>query len=91
MALAYLFPMPFPPKKLHFVRFMAGDHSGEFGMTKRLKEFLLSIVILVAATLACGAVPQGTMAFTVSMDEPHTHYFHIIFRCEGVKGELSGR
>jgi predicted metalloprotease with PDZ domain len=27
------------------------------------------------------------MAFTVSMERPNTHYYHVVFKCEGLKGE----
>ena len=29
----------------------------------------------------------GTMAFTVSMDQPNSHYYHVEFRCGGLKGD----
>jgi len=56
-------------------------------MTKRLEALFLSSVILLAATLVCGAEPQGAMSFTVSMEQPTTHYYHVVFKCEGLKGE----
>jgi predicted metalloprotease with PDZ domain len=27
------------------------------------------------------------LSYTVTMDEPNTHYYHIVFRCEGIKEE----
>ena len=48
---------------------------------------LFSIAFLIAASLSFGQTPEGTMAFLVSMERPTTHYFHVVFRCEGLKGE----
>ena len=56
-------------------------------MKKGCRILLLVGVILGAAILIYGAAPQGTMAFTVSMERPHTHTYHVILRCEGLKGE----
>src|SRR5882724_11045754 len=42
------------------------------------------------AVLAVGQTAgqtAGTMAFTVSMDKPNTHYYHVEFRCDGLRGE----
>jgi predicted metalloprotease with PDZ domain len=47
----------------------------------------LVVLILVAASASVAAPPEGTMAFTVSMDRPNTHYYHVAFRCEGLKGQ----
>jgi predicted metalloprotease with PDZ domain len=56
-------------------------------MKKRLEAlFLVSVVLLVAAFVQ-GATLQATMAFTVSMDQPSTHYYHVVFKCEGLQGE----
>jgi len=43
-------------------------------------------LILLGAALALGQT-MGTMAFTVSMDQPNTHYYHIEFRCDGLGGD----
>ena len=48
---------------------------------------LFCFVFLFAASFALGQPPEGTMAFTVSMEQPNTHYYHVVFRCEGMKGE----
>jgi predicted metalloprotease with PDZ domain len=45
------------------------------------------LLFLLAASLAFSAPREGTMAFTVSMDLPNTHYYHVVFRCDGLKGE----
>jgi len=44
-------------------------------------------VILFVAAFAYGHKPQGTMAFTVSMEQPANHTFHVTFRCSGLKGQ----
>ena len=46
-----------------------------------------ALLIAVVAALALGQAPVGTMAFTVSMDRPETHYYHVEFRCEGLQGD----
>ncbi len=45
-------------------------------------------VFLSAATLAAGQRPEGTMAFTVSMEQPATHIYHVVFRYEGLKSGI---
>ena len=44
-------------------------------------------IFLFAASLSLGKTLTGTMAFTVSMERPDTHYYHIVFRCDGLRGE----
>jgi predicted metalloprotease with PDZ domain len=56
-------------------------------MKKGRRALFLCGVILFVASLIQGATPQVTMAFTVSMEQPNTHYYHIVFKCEGLKGE----
>jgi predicted metalloprotease with PDZ domain len=56
-------------------------------MKKRSWVIVFCALFLVAATFALGQKPEGTMGFTVSMEKPNTHYYHIVFRCEGIKGE----
>jgi predicted metalloprotease with PDZ domain len=48
----------------------------------------LSLILLVFAgyALALGQT-TGTMAFTVSMEQPSTHYYHVEFRCDGLRGD----
>ncbi len=56
-------------------------------MTRRLKVLALVVVLFaVAAPGFCGQT-GGPMGFTVSMERPSMHYFHVVFRCEGLKGE----
>jgi predicted metalloprotease with PDZ domain len=56
-------------------------------MKNKSRIMVFSIVFLIAASFSFGQTPEGTMAFFVSMERPTTHYFHVVFRCEGLKGE----
>jgi predicted metalloprotease with PDZ domain len=47
-----------------------------------LRRFALSTIFLFATCLASGE----TMAFTLSMERPNTHYYHVVFRCDGLAG-----
>ena len=42
---------------------------------------------ILAFLPAAYALAQGNMAFTVSMERPAAHSFHVAFRCEGLPGE----
>lgn len=50
-----------------------------------LSFWLSGVLAILLSSVPLGA---GTMAFTVSMPQPATHYFHVTFRCEGLKGEV---
>jgi hypothetical protein len=56
-------------------------------MKTGFRFFGLVLSISVTASFGFGLGPEGTMAFTVSMELPHTHYFHVDFRCDGITGE----
>ena len=43
-------------------------------------------VIFFAVVFALGQTSQGRMAFTVSMENPGNHTYHVVFRCEGLRG-----
>ncbi len=47
--------------------------------------FALVLLALVAQASAGAPAPQGTMAFTVSVERPSEHYLHVVLRCEGIK------
>ena len=53
-------------------------------MKKTQSALWLTFVLLAASAAAQTA---GTMAFTVSMEQPSTHYYHIEFRCDGLRGD----
>jgi len=54
---------------------------------KIFQPIYLGMALLAGASAAMSQTAAGTMAFTVSMDQPNTHYYHVEFRCEGLKGE----
>jgi predicted metalloprotease with PDZ domain len=56
-------------------------------MRNRSRAIVFTFALLVVASSALGQRRQGTMALTVSMDQPNTHYYHVVFRCEGMTGE----
>jgi predicted metalloprotease with PDZ domain len=47
----------------------------------------LWLIGLAFSAAAIGQTPSSTMAFTVSMDRPTTHYYHVVFECDGLKGD----
>ena len=47
----------------------------------------LTMVLLAMSPAAVSQTSSGTMAFTVSMDRPNTHYYHVEFRCDGLGGD----
>jgi predicted metalloprotease with PDZ domain len=55
-------------------------------MRSRSRLTMLCALFFLATTLAAGQRPVGTMAFSVSMEQPGNHIFHVVFRCEGLKG-----
>jgi predicted metalloprotease with PDZ domain len=55
------------------------------------RTLILFVALAAGVPLAFGqpaSGTNGTMAFTVSMPQPGNHTFHVIFRVEGLKGEL---
>jgi predicted metalloprotease with PDZ domain len=56
-------------------------------MRNRSRAIIFTFALLVVASSALGQQRQGTMALTLSMDQPNTHYYHVVFRCEGMTGE----
>jgi predicted metalloprotease with PDZ domain len=56
-------------------------------MKVKIQQIATFIVIFFMAAFAFCLPQKETMAFTVSMEQPHTHYYHVVFRCEGLKGE----
>src|SRR6516165_7779305 len=55
-------------------------------MKKTRIAFWLTILVFAGSAVALGQT-TATMAFTVSIDQPTTHYYHIEFRCNGLRGE----
>jgi len=56
-------------------------------MKNRSLIIVFCVAIFVVASSVFGLGPEGTMEFIVSMEQPYTHYYHVHFRCEGLKGE----
>mgnify|MGYP001151857578 CR=1 FL=1 len=54
-------------------------------MHKKSQLIIFCLAFLFAASFAFGQKQGTTMAFTVSMDRPYTHYYHLVFRCQGMK------
>src|ERR1700685_3327144 len=44
-------------------------------------------LLIVAAVPAFCQPTAVQMSFTVSMDQPNTHYYHVVFRCDDLKGD----
>src|ERR1700722_13887146 len=56
---------------------------------QRRTFILLALAALAAvAPSAFGQATPGTLAFIVSMPQPGNHTFHVVFRADGLKGEL---
>ena len=56
-------------------------------MNKVYRAIGMAVLVIAAVSCAFGQTTAGTMAFTVSMDRPNTHYYHVEFRCDGLKGD----
>ena len=48
---------------------------------------LLCVVIVIVNSHALGQKSNGILAFTISMEEPNTHFYHVDLRCGRLKGE----
>lgn len=57
-------------------------------MKYRYRVPLLSILCLLVGQMVYGQAAPISMAFTVSLEQPATHIYHVTFRCDGLKGEL---
>lgn len=47
----------------------------------------LAFLFTVAAGFTFAQAPSSTMAFTISMDQPNRHYYHVEFRITGLRGD----
>lgn len=56
-------------------------------MTHRFRPLVLCLFCLSTLTFIFGRPPEGRMAFTVTMERPHMHFYHVVFECEGLGGE----
>ena len=59
-------------------------------MKMRSRLAVCGVALVLAASVASGQNPAARpvlkLAFTVSMDQPATHVYHVVFRCEGLNG-----
>jgi len=62
-------------------------HRGERKMNRKFRNLAFYLTLFVFISLVHGQKQEGTMAFTVSMEQPHTHYYHVVFRCKGMEGD----
>ena len=56
-------------------------------MKVRTRALLLGLVSFLFVFCGPPLQAERTMAFTVSMEDPHTHYYHVSLRCEGFTEE----
>ena len=56
-------------------------------MSKACRAIGLGVLIIAAASCVPSQEVAGTMAFTVSMEQPSKHYYHVEFRCDGLQGD----
>jgi len=57
-------------------------------MKKIFRLIVFCAISLVDISFALGQNPEGTLSFTLSMERPSTHNYHVVFQCEGLKGEI---
>jgi predicted metalloprotease with PDZ domain len=55
--------------------------------TKISRAIVACFLVLWALSAALAQEPAERMKFIVSMDQPNAHYFHVVFRATGLKGE----
>ncbi|MGA2262576.1 MAG: PDZ domain-containing protein, partial [Acidobacteriota bacterium] len=55
-------------------------------MKNRFRASILCVGWLMLTGPVFGQRTTGTMAFTVSMEQPGTHLYHVVFHCDGLKG-----
>ncbi len=56
-------------------------------MKNRNWMFVFFVSIFTVASFSLAEESEVTMSFGVSMEEPNTHYYHVVFHCEGIKDE----
>jgi predicted metalloprotease with PDZ domain len=48
---------------------------------------VLGLATVISPAAASPAPAAPSLSYTVSMDRPSSHYYHVVFRAEGLKGE----
>jgi len=56
-------------------------------MKDRIRFFLFGVALILVALYGSAQSSHSTMSFTVTMKKPHTHYYHVVFRCRGLAGD----
>ena len=56
-------------------------------MKKKIRAITFCFIIFASAAVGLGESSAEIMSLTVSMEEPNTHYYHVVFNCEGIKGD----
>ena len=56
-------------------------------MKRLARNLVFCLVFFISVSVVYGQQPEGRMAFAVSMEQPHAHYFHVVFQCEGMGGD----
>ena len=56
-------------------------------MKRDPRFFLLLLAVCAAGIFSSGRTPESTITFTVSMEQPHTHTYHIDMDCTGLDGQ----
>ncbi len=56
-------------------------------MRIKFRVFVYGIIFLAISSFLFSRPPDEAMTFIVSMEQPSTHYYHVVFRCEGLEGK----
>jgi predicted metalloprotease with PDZ domain len=56
-------------------------------MKVKTRALLLDLVLFLLVFCCLAPAAETRMSFTVSMEDPHTHYYHVVLRCQGFTGE----
>jgi predicted metalloprotease with PDZ domain len=51
---------------------------------KRIRAVSIASILVLLATIAFSRQPAGTVAFTLSMEQPNSHLYHVNLRCDGI-------
>ncbi|MFD1142418.1 M61 family metallopeptidase [Larkinella insperata] len=56
-------------------------------LIRHLPKLTLAVLLLFTIPYSFGQKTEAKLAFTVTMEDPASQLYHVIFRCEGLKGE----
>lgn len=57
-------------------------------MKKNTTVFYAILILLLLSNVQFSQTKGSSIVFTVSMEKPNTHYFHVAMECNGFKGEF---